>query len=45
MKKYLLVVLALLLTAAAVTATVLNSNKKNYENYQRQMQCKNGMQC
>ena len=28
MKKYLLVFLALLLTAAVVTATVLNSNKK-----------------
>lgn len=28
MKKYVLVFLALLLTAAVVTATVLNSNKK-----------------
>ncbi len=28
MKKYLLVFIAMLLTAAVVTATVLNSNKK-----------------
>jgi len=32
MKKYLLIFLALLLTAAVVTATVLNSNKKTTKN-------------
>jgi hypothetical protein len=32
MKKYLLVFLVLLLTAAVVTATVLNSNRKTTKN-------------